>query len=63
VQLVTADGFTGFGQGETHLDQILERLALYEFLAAPRRLVLPPGTEQVVRIPLDARRDSGPKDQ
>lgn len=63
VQLVTADGFTGFGQGEAHLDQILERLALYEVLAVPRRLVLPPGAERLVRIPLDARRDSGPNDQ
>ncbi len=60
VQLVTAEGATEFGQGERHLDQILERLALYEARAAPRPLRLPPGSEPAVRIPLDAPQDGGP---
>ncbi len=63
VQIVTADGFTGFGQSETHLDQILERLALYEMPSAPRPVSFLSGTEQAVRIPLDTRRESGPNDQ
>ncbi len=63
VQLVTADGSTGFGQGETHLDQILQCLAMYEVPGAPRRVVLPSGMEPAVRISLDARRQSDENDQ
>ncbi len=58
VQLLTAEGATEFGQDERHLDRILERLALYEAPSASRPLVLPPGMEEAVRIPLDARRES-----
>ncbi len=36
VQLATPEGVTEFGQGESHLDRILERLALYARPAAPR---------------------------
>jgi hypothetical protein len=56
VELVTADGSTEFGQGESHLDRILERLALYEAPAAPRPLAIPAEVGRVVHIRLDARR-------
>ena len=56
VELVTADGSTEFGQGESHLDRILERLALYEAPAAPRPLAIPAEAGRVVHIRLDARR-------
>jgi len=36
VQMATPEGATEFGQGEVHLDRILERLALYLRPAAPR---------------------------
>ncbi len=56
VQLVTADGFTGFGQSERHLDRIFERLALYEVPSVPRRVPHSSGAEQAIRIALDAQR-------
>jgi uncharacterized protein (DUF58 family) len=56
VQLVTADGSTEFGQGETQLDRILERLALYEAPAAPRPPAIPREPGRAVHILLDARR-------
>ena len=55
VQLATAEGSTGFGQGEPHLDRILERLALYEAPAAPRPLASPE-EGRTVHIRLDAPR-------
>ena len=55
VQLVTADGSTGFGQGEAHLDRILERLALYEAPVAPRPVAVPEEPGRTARIRLDAR--------
>ncbi|HSB80602.1 MAG TPA: DUF58 domain-containing protein [Candidatus Methylomirabilis sp.] len=56
VQLVTAEGSTEFGQGEAHLDRILERLALYEVPASPRPLPISAGSGRTVQIRLDARR-------
>lgn len=56
VELMTAEGSSGFGQGESHLDRILERLALYEAPAAPRPLAIPAEALRVVHIRLDARR-------
>jgi hypothetical protein len=56
VQLVTAQGSTGIGQGEAHLDRILERLALYEAPAAARRLAIPRESGRTIRIRLDDRR-------
>lgn len=56
VQLVTAVGFTEYGQGEAHLDRILERLALYEAPASPRPSPTPPGLGQEVQVRLDAQR-------
>ncbi len=55
VDLTTADGSTGSGQGEAHLDRILERLALYEAPVAPRPLVIPMEAGRAVHIRLDAR--------
>jgi uncharacterized protein (DUF58 family) len=55
VQMVTADGSTGLGEGEPHLDRILERLALYEAPAAPRPLASPE-EGRTVHIRLDAPR-------
>jgi uncharacterized protein (DUF58 family) len=55
VQLVTADEATGFGEGEAHLDHILERLALYEAPATPRPLAIPADPARTVHIALDAR--------
>jgi uncharacterized protein (DUF58 family) len=53
VQLVLADGRTGLGNTEAHLDRILERLALYETPARPRPL--PAGTAgEEIRVRLDA---------
>ncbi len=60
VQLVTADGSTGFGQGEPHLDRILERLALFEAPEAPRTLPVPEGPGRSVHIRLDTRRTPSP---
>jgi uncharacterized protein (DUF58 family) len=54
VELLTADGGTGFGQGEAHLDRILERLALYEPPEAPRPLAIPGALGRAVHIRLDA---------
>ncbi len=56
VQLVTTQGSTGIGQGEAHLDRILERLALYEAPAAARRLAIPREPGRTIRIRLDDRR-------
>lgn len=54
VGLATADGATGFGQGEAHLDRILERLALYEAPDSPRPLGAPAEAGRAVRLRLDA---------
>lgn len=56
VQLVTAEGSTGIGQGEAHLNRILERLALYEAPAAPRPRAFPAEPGRTVHIRLDGRR-------
>jgi uncharacterized protein (DUF58 family) len=55
VDLTTADGSTGFGQGEAHLDRILERLALYEAPDRPRPLAIPMEAGRAVHVRLDAR--------
>jgi uncharacterized protein (DUF58 family) len=54
VDLTTADGSTGFGRGEAHLDRILERLALYEAPATPRPVVPPTESGRAVHLRLDA---------
>jgi uncharacterized protein (DUF58 family) len=54
VDLTTPDGSTGFGQGEAHLDRILEPLALYEAPATPRPLAIPAEAGRAVRVRLDA---------
>lgn len=56
VQLVTAEGATDFGEGEAHLDRILERLALYEAPAAPRPLSIPGQNAPAIHIALHTRR-------
>ncbi|HYL81109.1 MAG TPA: DUF58 domain-containing protein, partial [Candidatus Acidoferrum sp.] len=56
VQLVTADGSTEFGQGEAHLDRLLERLAVYQAPASPRPLPALAGSGRTIHIRLDARR-------
>lgn len=56
VELVTADGSTGFGQGESQMDRILERLALYEAPLTPRPLAIPGEAGRAVHVRLDARR-------
>jgi uncharacterized protein (DUF58 family) len=55
VELATADGATGFGQGEAHLDRMLERLALYEEPDRPRPLPIPTEPGRAVHVRLDAR--------
>ncbi len=60
VQLGIADGSTGFGQGEAHLDRILERLALYEAPAAPRPSALPEDG-RTVHVRLDLPRAAAAK--
>lgn len=60
VQLVTSDGSTELGQGEAHLDRLLERLALYQAPASPRPLPAPAGSGRAIRIRLDARRATAP---
>jgi len=54
VELVTADGSTGFGQGEAHLDRILEPLALYGAPAIPRGLRIPAEAGRAAHVRLDA---------
>ena len=54
VELVTPDGATGFGQGEAHLDRILEPLALYGAPAIPRALAIPAEAGRAVHVRLDA---------
>jgi len=65
LQLATAEGTTGFGQGEAHLDRILERLALYTRPAAPRPLPARPASDGAaravtIRLGVSARRAGGP---
>jgi uncharacterized protein (DUF58 family) len=52
VELVTAEGATGFGDDAPHLDRILTCLALYQPPAAPRPLALPADGCRCVRVPL-----------
>ncbi len=49
VDVATAEGHTGFGAGERHLDRILEHLALYQVPAAPRPVA---AGDREVRVPL-----------
>jgi hypothetical protein len=51
---VTAEGGTGFGQGDSHLDRILERLALYQVPEAPRPLAIPAEGGRAIHVRLDA---------
>lgn len=60
VDLTTAEGSTGPGQGEGHLDRILERLALYGAPASPRPLPIPAETGRAIRLRLDARQAAAP---
>ena len=60
VDLTTADGSTGFGQGEAHLDRILDRLALYEAPAPARLLAIPMESGRVVHVRLDTLRQMLP---
>ncbi len=63
VALTTADGSTGPGQGEAHLDRILERLALYEAPASPRPLAIPAEPGWAVHLRLDARQSAPPAEE
>lgn len=54
VHLVTAEGGTGFGQGDSHLDRILECLALYQAPEAPRPLAIPAEGGRAIHVRLDA---------
>ena len=60
VDLTTADGSTGFGQGEAHLDRILERLALYQAPAASRPQQTPMESGRAIHVRLDAPRQASP---
>jgi uncharacterized protein (DUF58 family) len=60
VDLTTADGSTGFGEGEAHLDRILDRLALYEAPTSARLLAIPMESGRVVHVRLDSRRQTPP---
>jgi uncharacterized protein (DUF58 family) len=53
VRLVTAGGSTGYGQGDSHLDRMLERLALYQAPEAPRPLTIPADDGRAVHVRLD----------
>jgi uncharacterized protein (DUF58 family) len=52
VDLVTAEGATGFGHDTAHLDRILTRLALYRAPTTPRPVPLPADGCRCVRVPL-----------
>jgi len=60
IELTTADGSIGFGQGEAHLDRMLERLALYEAPAAPRPLAMPMESGGAIHVRLDTPRHTPP---
>ena len=53
IEVVTAEGTSGLGAGERHLDRILERLALYTIPRAPRPIDA--GGEREVRVRLGRR--------
>jgi hypothetical protein len=50
VDLVTAEGATGFGHDTAHLDRILTRLALYRAPTTPRPVPLPADGCRCVRV-------------
>jgi uncharacterized protein (DUF58 family) len=52
VELVTAEGPSGFGEDEAHLDRILTRLALYEAPPAPRPMARGAGEARTIRLAL-----------
>jgi uncharacterized protein (DUF58 family) len=52
VEVVTPEAAIGSGQGEAHLDRILEALALYATPKAPRPIRIPPEGGREVRIQL-----------
>ncbi len=54
LRLITAEGTVEYGQGEAHLDRVLERLALYETASGPRALELPADVGRTVRVLLGA---------
>jgi hypothetical protein len=56
LELVTAEGRTGQGDDEAHLDRILTRLAVYAVPPAPRGLPAPTAGGRAVRITLGAGR-------
>jgi len=56
VELVTGDGVLPFGTGETHLDRVLEWLAVYAPPAAPRPARSPATAAREVRVRLGAGR-------
>jgi len=56
VDLVTAEGSSGFGMGDAHLDRMLEWLALYIVPSAPRPLRAGFDAEREVRVRLGASR-------
>jgi uncharacterized protein (DUF58 family) len=55
VDLAIAGGASGFGQGEAHLDRMLERMALYEAPDRPRRLPISMEPGRAVHVRLNAR--------
>ncbi len=55
VELITAEGGSGLGAGETHLDRILERLAVYKTPSAPRRIRMNGNGGREMRVRLGAR--------
>ncbi len=61
VELITADGSTGMGAGERHLDRLLSALATYETPGEPRALPANLETGRSVRIRLDQQISSAPK--
>jgi uncharacterized protein (DUF58 family) len=60
VEVVTAEGGTGFGEDDAHLDRMLTRLALYRVPPAPRPLpAAATASPCVIRVPLDHGRGRG----
>jgi uncharacterized protein (DUF58 family) len=54
LELITAEGATGFGDDEAHLERIFQRLALYAPPGTPRRMALVRDDVRSVRLVLGA---------
>jgi len=59
VELLTAEGTSGPGTGEAHLDRVLEKLALFSAPKTPRPLSAPWNEGREVRVRLGNRGAAG----